>query len=228
MARYRLTASRPPRSHRAVLIDAVEVGSIGLGKFRDAPERGELPHVLVYHVAFIDEQVAQAQGLHFARSGSPYARRGVARDDFGRVGDGHPAPPLGKHLHLQVSVPRRVALQHNLVDQLPRGELHLKAGMRCNVLPGGPAGGITIVEGELRFSTVGPGAERQPGERANSLPWERKRISATVQKSAPLAVFTTRTPRVVTGRNLKCSAVAGLWACGAHRMSFARLPKVDS
>ena len=41
------------------------------------------------------------------------------------------------------------------------------------------------------------------GERGSSLPWKRRRISATVQKSVAEATFTTRTPRVVIGHELE-------------------------
>src|ERR1035438_5792174 len=117
MARYRLTASSAAINQRAALIDAVEVGSIGLGELRDAPERGVLLHVWIYRVAIVDEQVAEAQGLQFAGGGAPYARRTLELDDFRRVREGHPAPGVQKDFHLHARGPGRVTFEDHLVER---------------------------------------------------------------------------------------------------------------
>src|ERR1035441_2136327 len=134
-ARYRLTASSAARNQRAVLIDAVEVGSIGLGELGDAPEGGVLLHVWKYRVAFVDEQVAEAQGLQFAGGGAPYARRTLELDDFRRVRECHPAAAVQKDFHLHARGPGRVTFEDHLVEALRGGELHLKAGVRGQALP---------------------------------------------------------------------------------------------
>src|ERR1017187_7606452 len=135
MARYRLTASSAARNQRAVLIDAVEVGSIGLGELRDAPERGVLLHVRKYRVAFVDEQVAEAQGLQFAGGGAPDAPRVLGPDEFRGVREGHPAPGVQKDFHLHARGPGRVTFEDHLVEALRDGELPLKAGVRGQALP---------------------------------------------------------------------------------------------
>src|SRR5450759_6001426 len=104
-----LTASSAARNQRAVLIDAVEVGSIGRGELRNAPEGGVLLHVRVYHVAFVNQQEAEAQGLHFPCGGAPYARRKIGLHDLRRVREGTPAPPVQKRFPLQANVPGGLA-----------------------------------------------------------------------------------------------------------------------
>src|ERR1022692_168401 len=118
MARYRLTASSAARNQRAVLIDAVEVGSIGLGELCDAPERRVLLHVREYHVAIVDEQEAETYSLQFPCDGVPHAGRELGLDDFRGVREGYPSPRVHQDFHLQVSVPGGVALQHHLIDSL--------------------------------------------------------------------------------------------------------------
>src|ERR1039457_3868382 len=129
MARYRLTASSAPKHQRAVLIDAVEVGSIGLGELRDAPEGRVLLHVRGYHVAFVDEQEAETYSLQFPCDGVPHARRKLCLDGFHGVREGYPSPRVHQDFHLQVSVPGWVALQHHLIDALGGTELHLNSGV---------------------------------------------------------------------------------------------------
>src|ERR1039457_5557523 len=127
MARYRLTASSAARNQRAILIDAVEVGSIGLGELRDTPEGRVLLHVSEHHVTIVDQQEAETYRLQFARDGAPYTGRELGLDDFRGVRQGHPSPGVPQDFHLQVSVPGGSTLQHHLIDQLGGAEFHLNA-----------------------------------------------------------------------------------------------------
>src|ERR1035438_5051025 len=141
MARYRLTASSAARNQRAVLIDAVEVGSIGLCELRDAPEHRVLLHIRGYHVAIVDQQEAETNRLQFPCDGVSQAGRELGLDDLRGVREGNPSPRVHQDFHLEMSVPGRVALQYHLVDALGGTELHLNAGVGCDSFPGGPPRG---------------------------------------------------------------------------------------
>src|ERR1019366_2374685 len=60
---------------------------------------------------------------------------------------------------LQASVPGGFTLEHYLIKPLSGRKRHLNACARGDAFPGGPAGGVAIVEGERHFPSIGPGAE---------------------------------------------------------------------
>src|SRR6266567_6682079 len=120
MARTRLTAASTATNQRAVLIDAVEVRSIGLATRAHSPESGVLLHILIDEISLIHQEITEAERLHVARSGAADAGGKLSLDELGGIGDRNPATVGGDHFDLRARLPRRVALEHHLVDDLGR------------------------------------------------------------------------------------------------------------
>ncbi len=98
-------ANSATRSARAVLVDAVECGSIALSQPGDAPKLRVVLHVLGTKVGVVNPKVENSKGLHFPGSGTPDASGQVAVFSvvvrmFGGIGDRHPPAVVRPDLNL--------------------------------------------------------------------------------------------------------------------------------